>query len=319
MPATGRTAVVAVGGNALIADEAHKGVHDQSQAAAVTSHHIADMIASGWNVVVTHGSGPQVGFILRRSELAIEEVPPVPMDYAAADLQGAIGFMFQRALTNEMHARGIDRSPIAVVTQVLVDRNDPAFAEPSKPIGSHMDDATAHRLAREHGWEIREEPDRGWRRVVASPPPRAIVDINAIRHLVASGYIVIACGGGGIPVYEDTDGDLRSIEAVIDKDFASALLANELHAELLLITTEVEKVAVNFGRPDQQWLDAMTASEARAHLADGQFPPGSMGPKIEAVLEFIDRGGKSALITNPANVARALAGETGTRILPDNS
>lgn len=317
MSGTERIAVVAVGGNALIADEAHKGIADQAKAAAATSHHIADMIEAGWNVVVTHGSGPQVGFILRRSEIAIDEVPPVPMDYAAADIQGALGFMFQRALTNEMRARGIDRRAIAVVTQVLVARDDPAFADPSKPIGSHMEEATAHRLAAAHGWEIREEPGRGWRRVVASPPPRGIVDIDAIRLLVGAGYIVIACGGGGIPVFETPDGALQSIEAVIDKDFSSGLLASALDAELLLITTEVEKVAVDFGSPDQRWLDRMSAGEARAHLADGQFPPGSMGPKIEAVLEFLDRGGRAALITNPPNIARAIAGETGTRIEPD--
>ncbi len=310
-----KTAVVAIGGNALISDNAHVGIHDQSKAAAQTSRHMADMIAAGWNVVITHGSGPQVGFILRRSELAIDEVPPVPMDYAAADLQGAIGFMFQRALTNEMRARGINRSPIAVVTQVLVDRGDPAFAAPSKPIGSHMDEATAHRHAAEHGWDIREEPGRGWRRIVASPSPRAIVDIKAIRHLVEAGFIVICCGGGGIPVYEDVNGELHGIEAVIDKDFTSGLLASGLDAELLLITTEVEKVAINFGKPNQRWLDRMTVSEARAYLKDGQFPPGSMGPKIEAVLEFLERGGRSALITNPANVAQAFDGKTGTHMV----
>lgn len=317
MTGTDRIVVVAVGGNALISDDAHAGIPDQARAAEQTSRPIADMIETGWNVVVTHGSGPQVGFILRRSELAIDEVPPVPMDYAAADLQGAIGFMFQRALTNELRARGLDRSALAVVTQVLIDRNDPAFANPTKPIGSHMEKSVAHRHAADHGWEIREEPGRGWRRVVGSPAPKAIVDLGAIRYLVEAGYVVICCGGGGIPVYEDQEGNLHSVEAVIDKDFSSGLLASALEAELLLITTEVEKVAINFGKPDQRWLDGMSAAQARQYMQEGQFPAGSMGPKIEAVLEFLERGGKTALITNPANISRALDGKTGTKIFAD--
>ena len=317
MADTGRIAVIAIGGNALISDDAHTGIPDQSAAAAQASHHIADMIEAGWNVVVTHGSGPQVGFILRRSEIAIDEVPPVPMDFAGADVQGAIGFMFQRALTNEMRTRGIPRRPIAVVTQVLVSRDDPDFAHPSKPIGSHMDEAVAKRLAAEHGWTVREEPGRGWRRVVASPLPLAIVDIDPIRHLVGAGYIVIACGGGGIPVVEDDNGDLQGVEAVIDKDFSSGLLACDLGAEMFMISTEVEQVAINFAKPDQRWIDRMTVSEARRHDAEGQFPRGSMGPKVKAIIVYLEAGGGRGLITNLPNIGRALAGETGTWIVPD--
>ena len=312
-----KTAIVAAGGNALITDEAHKSIPSQYDAAAVTSRYIGDMIAAGWNVVITHGNGPQVGFILRRSEIAIDEVPPVPMDYAGADTQGAIGYMFQRAMRNEMRRRGSDRQAIAVVTQVLVDLDDPAFEAPSKPIGSYMEEAFAHAHAAAQGWQVRDAGERGWRRVVASPRPVAIVDIDAIKTLVDAGYIVIACGGGGVPVYRDNAGVLQGIEAVVDKDYASGLLATALRAELLVIATEVERVALDFGTPDERALDRMTAAEARAHHAAGQFPEGSMGPKVEAILDFIAAGGGAGLITNPPNLGRALAGETGTRIVPD--
>lgn len=318
MPPRQKTAVVAAGGNSLIIDADHKSIPDQYAAAATTVAHIADMIEQGWNVVITHGNGPQVGFILRRSEIAIAEVPPVPMDYAGADTQGAIGWMFQRAMQNEMTRRGIDRHAVAVVTQVLIDRDDPAFEKPSKPIGSHMSEAFAKTHAAEHGWHVREEGERGWRRVVASPRPRSIVDIGAIEALIDSNHIVVACGGGGIPVFRDENGDLQGLEAVIDKDLASSLLAHELSAEFLVITTEVEKVAVNFGTPKEEWIDRMTVAEARAHKADGQFPEGSMGPKIDAIVEFIEAGGDVGIVTNPQNLGRAMAGETGTWVLPDD-
>jgi carbamate kinase len=265
--------------------------------------------------VVTHGSGPQVGFILRRSELALHEVPPVPMDFAAADLQGAIGYMFQRALRNEFRRRGLARRAITVVTQVVVDRRDPAFADPMKPIGSPMDEATARRRAAELGWSVKPDPGRGWRRVVASPQPRAIVEVDEIAHLVHAGYVVIACGGGGIPVIEDDAGDLHGIEAVIDKDLASSLLAHALDAELLLISTGVERVALDFGRPTQRWLDRLTRSEAEALLAHGQFPEGSMAPKVRAIVGFLNRPGRRGVITDPPSLGRALDGQAGTSIV----
>jgi carbamate kinase len=319
MPFSDRIAVVAVGGNSLIVDREHESIPDQSAAAAVTAHHIADMVAAGWNVVITHGSGPQVGFILRRSEMALGEVPPVPMDYAAADLQGAIGYMFQRALRNEFRRRGLQRSAIAVVTQVLVDRNDPAFADPAKPIGSHMDEEVARRRAAELGWIVREDAGRGWRRVVASPLPQGIVEIDEIEHLVSAGYLVIACGGGGIPVFQGDDGDLRGVEAVIDKDLASSMLARELNADLFVISTGVPRVAINFGRPDQRWLEQLTRAEAERYLAEGHFAEGSMAPKIRAIIAYLDRPGRRGLITDPPNIGRALAGQAGTVLTSDDA
>lgn len=315
MSATNKLAVVAVGGNALIRDKHHESIPDQSREAALTSHHIADMIAAGWNVVITHGTGPQVGFIMRRSELALEEVPPVPMDYADADLQGGIGYMFLKALHNEFQQRRLARKAVVIVTQTLVDRNDPAFADPSKPIGSHMDEQTAQRLASRQGWIVKEDAGRGWRRVVPSPLPKTIVELAAIKTLAHAGFVVIACGGGGIPVVEDDGGNLDGVEAVIDKDLASSLLARGIGADLLMVSTGVEKVAVDFNKPTQRWLDRMTVTEAKRHYADNQFDKGSMGPKIQAVIEFIEGGGQTGLITNPENIGRALAGKTGTFIV----
>lgn len=317
MPDTPRLAVVAVGGNALIRDKDHLAIHHQYEQAAVTAGHIADMVEAGWNVVVTHGNGPQMGFILRRSELSIHEVAPVPMDYAGADLQGAIGYMFVKAFHNAFRKRGIKRLPVAVVTETLVDRDDPAFADPTKPIGSHMDETRARALAAEQGWTVKEDAGRGWRRVVASPRPQKIVDLAAIRELAGAGYVVIGCGGGGIPVVADASGDLQGIEAVIDKDLASSLLARELGADLFMVSTAVERVAVNFNKPDQRWLDRITVGEARRLDAEGHFDKGSMGPKIEALVDYIEGGGEEGLITNPENIGRALAGATGTRIVRD--
>ncbi len=315
MPEPKPTAVVAVGGNSLIIDAAHQSIPDQYRAAATTAQHIAEMATSGWNVVVTHGSGPQVGFILRRSELAIAEVPPVPMDYAAADLQGAIGYMFQRALGNEFRRRGIERRAATVVTQVLVDPADPAFANPVKPIGSYMDQATAERRAQELGWIVKEDAGRGWRRVVPSPLPKGIIEAQEIDHLVKAGYVVIACGGGGIPVYRDQEGDLEGVEAVIDKDLASSMLARELDAELLLISTGVPQVAIAFGQPGQRWLARISRAEAERYLAAGEFAEGSMAPKIRAIIGYLDRDGRQGVITDPPNIGRALRGETGTSIV----
>jgi carbamate kinase len=258
-----------------------------------------------------------MGFILRRSELSLHEVAPVPMDYAGADLQGAIGYMFVKAFDNEFRRRGLNRKATAVVTQTLVDSGDPAFQNPTKPIGSHMDEATAKKLAKQQGWTVAEDAGRGWRRVVPSPLPRAIVDREVISHLARSGYVVVAVGGGGIPVVSDAEGNRRGIEAVIDKDFASSLLAREIKADLLLVSTGVPRVAINFNKPDQRWLDRMTVSEAKRHDADDQFDRGSMGPKVRALIEFIEAGGKQGLITDPPNIGRALKGESGTYIVPD--
>jgi len=307
-------AVVAVGGNSLIKDKDHQTIPDQYAAGAESMAHIAGMIQAGWDVVVTHGNGPQVGFILRRAELALHELHPVPLDYCGADTQGAIGYMFQRALHNEFRRRGMRKAAATVVTQVLVDRNDPAFQNPSKPIGSFMDEATAAEHRTRDGWAVVEDAGRGWRRVVASPIPKRIIEQDAIRSLIQAGFVVISTGGGGIPVVEDEQGDLVGVEAVIDKDFAGSLLASSLRADLFLISTAVEKVALNYNQPNQRWLDRLTLAEARRYLAEGHFARGSMGPKIEAIIKFLEQGGREALITNPENLERALRGETGTHI-----
>jgi carbamate kinase len=309
-------AVVAVGGNALIKDKNHQSIPDQFDAAAETMGHIATMIEEGWDVVVTHGNGPQVGFILRRSEIASHELHEVPLDYCGADTQGSIGYMFQQALHNVFLERGIAKVPATVVTQTIVDANDPAFQHPTKPIGSFMDEAQAKEKMAKEGWTMVEDAGRGWRRVVASPIPQTIVEAPAIRTLINNGFVVIAVGGGGIPVMQKESGELVGVEAVIDKDFGSAILASMLDADLFLISTAVEKVAINFNKPDQKWLDSMTVAEANQYLAEGQFAKGSMLPKIEAILKYMAKGGKKALITDPEHIKDALDGKTGTWIVP---
>jgi carbamate kinase len=309
-------AVVAVGGNSLIKDEFRKDIGNQYQAACESMHHIADMIQQGWEVVVTHGNGPQVGYLLRRSELARHELHEVPLDICGADTQGAIGYMFQQALQNEFLARGMQKQAVAVVTQTVVDRGDPAFQNPTKPIGSFMTEEMAQQRKEKESWAVVEDAGRGWRRVVPSPLPMRIVEADCIRDLIQAGKIVIGVGGGGIPVIEDPSGRLIGVEAVIDKDFGSALLANMLDADLFVISTAVEKVALNYNKPNQVWLDRMTLSEAKAYQAEGHFAKGSMGPKISAIVRFLEHGGKQAIITNPENISRALKGETGTLIVP---
>jgi len=312
---TEKIAVVAIGGNSLIIDKNRKTIPDQFDAVEQTMGHIAVMIKNGWNIIITHGNGPQVGFILRRSELALHELHPVPLDYCGADTQGAIGYMIQKALRNEFAKLGIDKQTATIVTQVRVDSDDPAFQNPSKPIGSFVDESTARERIDE-GQIFVEDAGRGWRRVVPSPKPVDIIEVEAIKRLIQAGMIVVAVGGGGIPVVEKESGQLRGVEAVIDKDFASALLANMIDADLLLISTVVEKVALNFTRPDQIWLDEMTVSQAEEYIQAGHFSPGSMLPKIQACVEFVRAGGDQALITNPENIGRALNGETGTWIRP---
>jgi carbamate kinase len=313
-----KIAVIAIGGNSLIKDGKHQSVEDQYDAARQTAIHIADMIEAGYEVVIGHGNGPQVGFILRRSEIAakVEGMHEVPLDVCGADTQGAIGYALQQNLQNELRRRGINKSVATVVTQTLVDRNDPAFKSPSKPIGGFMDEAEGKRRHTEMGWTVVEDAGRGWRRVVASPLPKEIVEIDAIKALIAAGVIVISTGGGGIPVIRNEAGDLEGVAAVIDKDFGSSLLATNVGAELFVISTAVEKVALNFGKPDEKWLDKVDLAEAKKYLAEGKhFAKGSMAPKIEAIIRFLEGGGKQALITNPDNIGRALKGETGTLIV----
>jgi carbamate kinase len=315
---TKKIAVVAIGGNSLIKDKNHQTVEDQYLAAKETTYHIADMIEAGWDVVIGHGNGPQVGFILRRSEIAhkVEGMHEVPLDVCGADSQGAIGYALQQTLQNELHRRGIQKPVATVVTQVLVDRNDPAFQHPSKPIGGFMDRDEAQHRAAEMDWSVVEDAGRGWRRVVASPLPKEVVEIDSVKALIEAGVVVISVGGGGIPVIDTGDRQLVGTAAVIDKDYASSLLARLVNADLFLISTAVEKVALNFGKPDQKWIDRMTVAEAKQYLAQGtHFAKGSMAPKIQAVLWFLEGGGKQALITDPENIGRALKGETGTWII----
>jgi len=314
-----KLAVIAIGGNSLITDSAHKTVEDQYLAAKETTYHIADMIEHGWDVAIGHGNGPQVGFILRRSEIAakVEGMHEVPLDVCGADSQGAIGYALQQNLQNELYQRGIKKKVVTVITQVLVDQKDAAFQKPSKPIGGFMDEEEAKRRQAEQGWSVVEDAGRGWRRVVPSPLPDEIVELETVETLLERGIITITVGGGGIPVVDPGDGNYHGVAAVIDKDYASSLLARNIKADLFVISTAVEKVALNFGKPDQKWLDRITLEEAKGYLAEGtHFAKGSMAPKIQAIIWYLENGGKEALITNPENIGRALKGETGTWIVP---
>ncbi len=313
-----KIAVIAIGGNSLIKDEKHKSVEDQYLAAKETTYHIADMIEAGWDVAIGHGNGPQVGFILRRSEIAarVEGMHEVPLDVCGADSQGAIGYALQQTLQNELFKRNIKKNVATVITQVLVDRNDKAFKNPSKPIGSFMDEGEAKRRESDMGWSVVEDAGRGWRRVVASPLPKEVVELETVKALISAGVVVITVGGGGIPVIDNGNGEYMGIAAVIDKDYASSLLAQQINADLFLISTAVEKVAINYGKPNEKWLDRMTLAEAKQYLAEGtHFAKGSMAPKVQAIIWYLESGGKKALITSPEKIGKALRGETGTWIV----
>jgi carbamate kinase len=309
-----KTAVIAIGGNSLIKDEKHQTVPDQFEAARENCAPIANMIEQGWKIAITHGNGPQVGFILLRSELASHVLHTVPLDSCGAETQGSIGYMLQQSLNNELKSRGINKQIATVVTQVVVKKNDPAFKNPTKPIGPFYEEDKAEKCEKVRGWSMVEDAGRGWRRVVPSPMPIRIIEQDVIKTLINQGIIVIGVGGGGIPVVEKA-GKLKGVEAVIDKDLASALLAVGIKADIFLISTAVEKVALNFGKPNECALDKMTLAEAKRYYKEGHFPPGSMGPKIQAVINYLQNGGKKALITNPNNIERALLGKTGTWIV----
>jgi len=313
-----KLAVVAIGGNSLIKDKNHQTVPDQYQAAKETCHHIADMIEQGWDVAIGHGNGPQVGFILRRSEIAarVAKMHEVPLDSCGADTQGAIGYHLQQNLQNEFGQRGMKKAAATVVTQVLVDRDDPAFQNPTKPIGGFMEEGEAKERAAKEGWTVVDDAGRGWRRVVPSPLPQEIMELEAVRELLNTGITTITVGGGGIPVIRNESDDLQGVAAVIDKDYASSLLARSIGADLFLISTAVEKVYLNFNKPDQEAIDVMTVAEAQRYMDEGHFAKGSMLPKVQAIIQFLEAGGKEAIITDPENIARALQGETGTHIVP---
>lgn len=310
-----KIAVIALGGNSLIKDSQHQKVEDQYIAAYESCIHIAELIKSGYNVALTHGNGPQVGFILLRSELSRDKLHEVPLDYCGADSQGALGYAFTQAMGNIFATQGVKKPMAAVVTQVVVDKNDQAFKNPSKPIGPFYSEQDAKQRKTESGWDVMEDAGRGWRRVVASPIPIEIVEEAAIKKLLDSGFIVVSVGGGGIPVIRNDDGTLQGVAAVIDKDYASSLLASNIGADVFIISTAVEKVYLNFGKPEQKELDTVTLEEIKKYLAEGHFKPGSMLPKIKAIISFLEKGGKRAIVTNPPNIRRAVAGETGTHII----
>ncbi|MBE0698404.1 MAG: carbamate kinase, partial [Anaerolineaceae bacterium] len=282
-----KIAVVAIGGNSLIKDEKHVSVENQYEAARETCFHIANIIEQGWEVAIGHGNGPQVGFILRRSEIAAkhEKMHEVPLDVCGADSQGAIGYALQQNLQKILYQRGIRKKVVTVITQTLVDKDDPAFSSPTKPIGGFMREDEAKRRQQEQGWSVVEDAGRGWRRVVASPLPKEIVELETVETLLERGIVTITVGGGGIPVIDPGDGNYCGVAAVVDKDYASSLLAQALKADLFIISTAVEKVAIHFGKPEQQWLDRITLSEAKKYLAEGiHFAKGSMAPKIQAII-----------------------------------
>ncbi len=311
-------AVVAIGGNSLIRDKHHLKVEDQYQEIKKTVKHIVDIIEVGYGVVITHGNGPQVGFIFRRSEIAYEHegLHFVPLQSCVADTQGAIGYQIQQALDNEFKIRKIEQKAVTVVTQVKVSKQDPGFKNPTKPIGTFCEDEKAKKIAKDHpDWKMVFDAGRGYRRVVPSPKPVEIIEMDMVKELVKSNYSVIAVGGGGIPVIENKDGTLEGVSAVIDKDFASALLARNLKADLLIISTGVDRVCLNFGQENEKALSEITADQAREYMEDGHFAAGSMLPKIQAILWFLQNGGKKAIITKPDNLKQAINGRCGTHII----
>ena len=311
---TSKLSVLAIGGNSLIKDKTKIALWYQYEAVKETAVYLADLIEAGMNMVITHGNGPQVGFIYRRGELSVHELPLIPLDICGADTQGAIGYMIEKALINQFRKRGIRKQPLAVVTQTVVDRNDPSFAKPTKPIGSFMTQEEALEKQKEKGWNVLEDAGRGFRRVVPSPIPREILEVEAIRLLVQQEYVVIAAGGGGIPVVRNEKGDLEGVEAVIDKDLGTSLLARNLGADTFIISTAVDEVYLNFGEAHQKALRQVSLAEIKQYLAEGHFKPGSMKPKVEAIIQFLEGGGEKAIITSPENLLMSVRGEAGTTI-----
>jgi len=310
------TVVVAIGGNSLIKDEAHKSVEDQYETVIVTCKHLADIVEAGRRLVIVHGNGPQVGFILRRSAVSHEAagIHQVPLSSCVADTQGAIGFQLQIALENELHRRGMKDQSATIITRVIVDENDELFQNPSKPIGSFFTEEQMKELkAKNPTWHYMEDSGRGFRRVVPSPIPKEIVELNPIRDLVDKDYVVIACGGGGIPVIKTDDG-YKAVDAVIDKDRASAMLAEKINAKQFIISTGVSHVFINFGKPNEKKLEKVTLAEIKQYASEGHFAPGSMLPKIEAAIDFIEAGGEEVIITAPEDLKDAIEHKTGTII-----
>jgi carbamate kinase len=310
--------IVAIGGNSLVRGNGHDSVSDQYDAVCETAVNIADIVAEGLNVIVTHGNGPQVGFGLRRSEIAneIAGMPMVPLVNCGADTQGGIGYQIQQALTNEFAKRGINKRVATIITQVEVSSDDPNFENPTKPVGSFFTLEQAEEMKKEHSdWIFIEDSGRGYRRVVPSPKPIDIVEKDAIKTLINAGFVVVAVGGGGIPVVKKGNHSYVGIDAVIDKDFATSLLAEQVQAETLIITTGVSRVCINYGKPNQKALETITVEELKQYAAEGHFPPGSMLPKVEASLSFLEKDGLRVIITDPESLKDAIVEKAGTHII----
>jgi carbamate kinase len=312
-----KIAVVALGGNAITAPGTPDTIANQFANTRRSLDGIVELIREGFRMVITHGNGPQVGNALLRIELSRGQAPDLPLGVLVADTEGGMGYMIEQSLQNRLKQEGIDIPVVTIITQMLVDEHDPAVKDPTKFIGQFYSKQQATEFSTSRQWVMKKDGDRGWRRVVPSPKPQRAIPSSMIKHLLSEGCIVIAGGGGGIPVYVDKDGKYEGFDAVIDKDLGSAVIARDIGADLLAILTEVDRVSVNFGKPNQTFLETVTVSAMRKHLADGQFPAGSMGPKIEAAIEFLERGGKMVTISSIRDAARAWHGQAGTRIIPD--
>jgi len=313
----GKTAVIALGGNAITQLDREDTIANQFSNTRISLDGVVELIKAGYKLVISHGNGPQVGNAILRVEIARGKAPILPLGICVADTEGGMGYMIEQSLYNRLRAEGVDRKVVTIISQVVVDRNDPSIEDPSKYVGQFYAEEDAKKFARERGWTVKKDSNRGWRRVVPSPQPLSVVESDTIKSLVETGTIVIAVGGGGIPVYVDEKGYLEGLDAVIDKDLASAVLGKEISSEILMILTSVDKVMLNYGKENESSLDKATVSEVEEYFRQGHFPPGSMGPKIKAALQFIRDGGKQVIITSFENAGRALKGAAGTRILPD--
>ena len=309
----GKTVLVALGGNAILKYKEEGTAEEQLRNVRTSCRTLARLIKEDYHIAITHGNGPQVGDILLRNEMAKEALPPMPLDFCGAESQGMIGYMLQQCLMNELRQVGAERPVMTVLTQTLVARDDPAFDRPSKPIGPFYSEAEAESLRKKKGWTVVEAPGRGFRRVVPSPRPISILEGRSIKDLFENGYVVIACGGGGIPVIE-RDGEINGVEAVVDKDHSAAMLANLIGACSMLILTDVDEVYLDYGKPGQRAITTMTVPQAEKWMSQGQFQEGSMGPKIESAIDFVRNGGKKTVITSMEKAMDALAGKAGTTI-----
>ena len=310
-------AVIAFGGNALLRPQDHGTQEEQFTLSWKATRWLVEIIHRGYELAIVHGNGPQVGNIMIQVEEAITKIPPQSLDVCVAQTEGSMGFMLQNQIRNRLNEEQLAKEVVTVLTEVEVGRDDPAFENPSKPVGPYFTAYRANLLMQEQGWQMVEDAGRGWRKVVASPPPKRILDVGVVKRLIDSGAVVVAAGGGGIPVYQDVGGYFRGVEAVIDKDYTAALLAKELDADLFIVLTQVAQVAENFGRPNQRWLAEISVARAKEMLEHNQFPPGSMGPKIRSAIDFVERTGKEVLITDAEHLKDALARTSGTFIVPD--